>query len=322
MNYVVHEKGLCESFLVGADTRVGAFTHILPKAAIGSGCIIGEHVFIENDVVIGDRVIIKNGVQLWDGLMIGNDVFIGPNATFANDPFPRSRTTGPHIMPTVIKDNASIGANATILPGVTIGRDAMVGAGAVVTKDVPPSAVVYGNPAIIHSYCSPGLEKSGEALSLPESSEKTPDTIIDLGVSGCLLVPLPSFHDLRGDLVVVEFEKQLPFIPRRHFVVHNVSGSKVRGEHAHHVCKQFLVALHGCLHVVVNNGTRHREVRLDSPGWGLLIEPMVWGIQYKFSADAVLGVYASHPYDNNDYIRDFNEFIRLTGACDHDKSIT
>lgn len=114
---------------------------------IGSDCNICSHVFIENDVCIGDRVTIKNGVQLWDGMVIEDDVFVGPNVTFCNDKFPRSKKHQKGALRTVIKAGASIGSNATILPGIEIGRGAMIGAGSVVTKNVPDYATVCGNPA-------------------------------------------------------------------------------------------------------------------------------------------------------------------------------
>lgn len=312
--YFVHEKGLCESEHIGEKTRIWAFAHVLPGASIGADCNICDHVFIENDVVIGDRVTVKCGVQLWDGLRVGNDVFIGPNVSFTNDMYPRSKVYPERFAWTVIRDGASIGANATILPGITIGRHAMIGAGAVVTSDVPPNAVVYGNPARIHGYCSdvPGLE-TGQVLSLPLANEASAREI-DLGVGGCRLLRLPSFRDLRGDLVAVEFEKDLPFVPSRQFFVYHVSGHKVRGEHAHRVCRQILSALSGSVNVRINDGVTTREVCLDSPAWGLLLEPLVWGTQYKFSPEAVLAVYASHPYDDADYIRDYDDFLRVIGG--------
>ncbi|MBU0484135.1 MAG: N-acetyltransferase [Proteobacteria bacterium] len=144
-----HPAALVEDgSVVGVNTRVWAFVHILSGARIGEDCNICDHVFIENDVVVGDRVTIKSGVQLWDGVRIEDDVFIGPNATFTNDVFPRSRQPY-NLLPIYVKKGASIGANATILAGVTIGEGAMVGAGAVVTKDVPANVVVAGNPAKI-----------------------------------------------------------------------------------------------------------------------------------------------------------------------------
>src|SRR6266550_1696700 len=152
MNYFVHPQGICESSAIGARTKIWAFAHVLSGAVIGEDCNICDHVFVENDVVLGSRVTVKCGVQLWDGLRIEDDVFIGPNATFANDPFPRSRQRPAAFERTLVERGASIGANATILPGLTIGQGAMVGAGAVVTRSVPAFAIVAGNPARIIGY--------------------------------------------------------------------------------------------------------------------------------------------------------------------------
>jgi UDP-2-acetamido-3-amino-2,3-dideoxy-glucuronate N-acetyltransferase len=152
----VHQHALVEpGARIGPGTRVWAFAHILPGAVIGQDCNICDQTFIENDVVVGDRVTIKCGVQLWDGVTLGDDVFVGPNATFTNDPFPRSRQRPTSFPRTFVCNGASIGANATILPGLTIGEAAMVGAGAVVTKDVPPEAIVVGNPARIVGHVKP-----------------------------------------------------------------------------------------------------------------------------------------------------------------------
>jgi acetyltransferase-like isoleucine patch superfamily enzyme len=152
----VHQHALVEpGARIGPGTCVWAFAHILPGAVIGQDCNICDQTFIENDVVVGDRVTIKCGVQLWDGVPLGDDVFVGPNATFTNDPFPRSRQRPMSFPRTFVCNGASIGANATILPGLTIGQAAMVGAGAVVTKDVPPEAIVVGNPARIVGYVKP-----------------------------------------------------------------------------------------------------------------------------------------------------------------------
>lgn len=148
MKFFKHDHALVESENIGQGTRIWAFVHVLPGAHIGGECNICDHVFIENDVVIGDRVTIKCGVQIWDGLRIEDDVFIGPNATFTNDLFPRSKQEFA-MLQTIVRKGATIGANATILPGITIGENAMVGAGSVVTKDVPPDVLVVGNPARI-----------------------------------------------------------------------------------------------------------------------------------------------------------------------------
>jgi UDP-2-acetamido-3-amino-2,3-dideoxy-glucuronate N-acetyltransferase len=146
-NVSIHKLADVATANVGSGTRIWQFVVILPEAAIGSECNICAHVLIENDVVIGDRVTIKSGVQLWDGLRISNDVFIGPNATFTNDRYPRSRKYPAQFLQTLIEEGASIGAGAVILPGLTVGAHSMVGAGAVVTKNVAPYSLVLGNPA-------------------------------------------------------------------------------------------------------------------------------------------------------------------------------
>lgn len=143
----IHPLADVQSKDIGEGTRIWQFCVVFPKAKIGANCNICAQVLIENDVVIGDNVTIKSGVQLWDGVRIEDNVFIGPNATFTNDMFPRSKVHSEQFLQTIIKTGASIGANATILPGITIGEKAMVGAGAVVTKDVPAGAIVIGNPA-------------------------------------------------------------------------------------------------------------------------------------------------------------------------------
>lgn len=145
----IHALSEVQTEAIGSGTKIWQFVVILPGARVGEDCNICSHCLIENDVVVGDRVTVKSGVQLWDGLTVGNDVFIGPNVTFTNDKYPKSRNHEYVCLQTWVEDGASIGGGATILPGVRIGRGATVGAGSVVTKDVPPGAVVIGNPAVI-----------------------------------------------------------------------------------------------------------------------------------------------------------------------------
>ncbi len=146
---MIHPSSDVQSTDIGAGSRIWQFVVVLPNAKIGADCNICSHCLIENDVVVGDRVTVKSGVQLWDGIRIEDDVFIGPNVTFSNDRFPRSKQYPDAFLQTIVKTGASIGANATLLPGITIGRNAMIGAGSVVTKDVPDHALVVGNPARI-----------------------------------------------------------------------------------------------------------------------------------------------------------------------------
>lgn len=144
---MIHPLSDVQSQNIGEGTAIWQFCVILAGAVIGKNCNICTHVFIENDVIIGDNVTIKCGVQIWDAITIEDNVFIGPNVTFCNDRHPKSRNKNFVLEGIIIKKDASIGANATLLPGVVIGERAMVGAGSVVTKDVPDNVVVVGNPA-------------------------------------------------------------------------------------------------------------------------------------------------------------------------------
>lgn len=141
-----------QSISIGENTNIWQFCVVLPNAKIGKNCNICSHCLIENDVVIGNNVTIKSGVQVWDAIEIEDNVFIGPNVTFTNDIKPRSKNYPNEFLKTTVRKGASIGANATILPGITLGANCMVGAGTVVTKDVPDNAVVVGNPAKITKY--------------------------------------------------------------------------------------------------------------------------------------------------------------------------
>ena len=150
----IHKLSEVKSSNIGKDTNIWQYCVVLPGAIIGDSCNICAHCFIENDVSIGNNVTIKNGVQVWDGSLIEDNVFIGPNVTFSNHKKPRSKIYPPKFIGPHVKKGASIGANATILPGIVVGEFAMVGAGAVVTADVPDYAVVVGNPASVIKYLS------------------------------------------------------------------------------------------------------------------------------------------------------------------------
>lgn len=303
-DFFLHPQGICESAKIGPRTRIWAFSHILKEAEIGEDCNICDGVFIENDVVVGNRVTIKSGVQLWDGIRVADDVLIGPNATFTNDIFPRSRNWKDVHPTTRIHAGASIGANATILPGITVGTGAMIGAGAVVTKDVPANAIVYGNPAQIRGYVGTGKES-------PTTSDLKSSTNMDTEKTlpgGAKLIKLTSVSDLRGNLLAVEFETDLPFAPKRFFMVHEVPSEDVRGEHVHRTCEQVLTILNGSVTVLLDDGVGREQVSLADPDVALYIPPMVWGTQFNFSGDAILGVFASESYDSHDYIRTYEEF--------------
>ena len=144
---MIHQLADCKSKSIGDDTNIWQFCVIFPNAKIGRNCNICANVLVENDVVVGDNVTVKSGVQLWDGVTVEDNVFIGPNVTFTNDLFPHSKIHPKEYLKTIIKKGASIGANSTIVCGHTIGENAMIGAGSVVTHDVPAGELWYGNPA-------------------------------------------------------------------------------------------------------------------------------------------------------------------------------
>ncbi|MGW9945264.1 acetyltransferase-like isoleucine patch superfamily enzyme/dTDP-4-dehydrorhamnose 3,5-epimerase-like enzyme [Rhizobium leguminosarum] len=304
---MIHKTAHVETEHVGEGTRVWQYSVVLNGARIGIDSNICSHCFVEGDVIIGDRVTLKSGVQLWDGLRVGNDVFIGPNVSFTNDKFPRSKHYPAKYDKTFIEDGASIGAGAVILPGLTIGAGAMVGAGAVVTKSVPPLAIVMGSPARIKGYVRGTDYAKVEPIQISGEAQVS----APIGVRGVTLHRMKQFADLRGRLSVGEFPTDIPFTPKRYFLVFDVPSVETRGEHAHRQCQQFLLCVKGSCSVVVDDGKDRAELRLDSPCLGVYLSPMVWGVQYNFTADAVLLVFASDYYDPKDYIRTHSTFVEL-----------
>lgn len=292
-NYFQHPQAIVESKKIGRKTRIWAFVHILPGARIGEDCNICDYTFIENDVVIGNRVTIKCGVQLWDGITLEDDVFVGPNVTFTNDPFPRSKNHPKTFARTQIQHGASLGANATILPGITIGEKAMVGAGAVVTADVPPHAVVYGNPA----------RWQAEAKDCEVKKKTLPNH---------QWVNLPLITDLRGNLSFGEYPRHIPFIPKRYFVISDIPNQNIiRGQHAHKKNHQFFVCLKGRCRTVLDNGVTHNEIELTDMARGLYVPPLIWVTLDQFSSETVLLVLASDTFSEQDYIRDYCQFTQI-----------
>jgi acetyltransferase-like isoleucine patch superfamily enzyme len=163
--FFVHPNALVETDDIGPETRIWAFAHVLKNVKIGSDCNICDGCFVESGVVIGDRATIKNGISLWEGVTLENDVFLGPNCVFTNDMFPRSKAHHGTWIKTLIKQGASVGANATIICGIELGRYCLIGAGSVVTRSVPDFALVTGNPARFRYWIS----KNGEKLNFNEN---------------------------------------------------------------------------------------------------------------------------------------------------------
>jgi UDP-2-acetamido-3-amino-2,3-dideoxy-glucuronate N-acetyltransferase len=239
-------------------------------------------------------VVISSGAYLSEGLVLESDCHVGPNVAFCDGP------------PTTVKRGVWIGANATLYAGITLAANCVVQPGSVVTRSVPPGAIVTGNPAAIVGYVDAARSLHDNATTVRSS---TLAGVEETTVRGVTIHNLPVIPDLRGNLTVGEFERQIPFEPRRYFVVYGVPSREVRGEHAHRQCHQFLVCLNGSCAVVADDGCLKVEVLLDAPHRGLYLPPMTWGVQYQYSADAILLVFASHHYDATDYIREYDEFL-------------
>lgn len=264
---------------------------IAPSAVIGLGVQLG------NDVSIGAGAIVLGPCSIGDGCTVAAGCVLDPGAGAVD-----SRL--------VLEPNVQLLAGVTIAARITIARGASVHPGTIVLRAIPPHAIVSGNPAQIVGYAlsdtdTPPImtDPAGHATGSGTSS-----------VRGVTLHHLPRILDLRGNLTVGEFGRSIPFSPKRYFMVFGVPNAEIRGEHAHRVCQQLLLCAHGSCHVVADDGKHREEFVLDDPATALYLPAMTWGVQYKYSPDAVLIVFASEYYDNADYIRDYDSFLALTDS--------
>lgn len=247
--------------------------------------------------------IIETGAFIADSAILEDNIHIGHNAVVLSGEAERI---------TKICYGVIIGSNSTIYEGVTIGSKALVRPGSVVNRSVPPLAVVEGNPAKIVGY----VETSTSQLNTKSETPPSP-SVTQTSVSGVNVHYLPNVPDIRGNLTVGEFEKQIPFKTNRYFLIYDVPTAETRGEHAHIECHQFLIAVKGTVHVVADDGKNREEFVLNHPSMGVHLPPMIWGIQYRYSNDAVLLVFASHYYDSSDYIRNYDDFISTKKNMHH-----
>jgi UDP-2-acetamido-3-amino-2,3-dideoxy-glucuronate N-acetyltransferase len=287
----------------GSEAQIASTAQVQSGAVIGCGCLLGDFVYIEKHVLIGERVILKAGAKVCDGVRLDNDVFVGQNVVFVDaksDVQGAPDAAASEGWPTVVEEGAKIGANATILPA-HIARGAIICAGTVVTSNVPPYAIIAGNPGRIVGYV--GATAVGEAGGRWMNAGSTAG-----GRTDAKIIEIPKFSDLRGSLNVIEW-KNLPFPVKRLFYTYETSSDKVRGEHAHKKCQQFLVAVAGKLVVIADNGLCRDEFALDDPSYGLFVPPGVWTIQYKHDPGTVLLVLASDEYEASDYIRHYDDFL-------------
>lgn len=285
------------------EDATGDYCVIAPSARIGRGTTLGPCVVVESAVSVGAGCTIGAGAHIAAGVQIGSGVSIDARVVFAPAPAAARSSI------TAVRDGARIGAGCVICAGVVIDSKAVIRPGSVVTRSVPPAAIVEGNPAAIVGYVD---AEHGPARAMQSPVAPARGGVEPTPVKGVSVHTFPIITDLRGDLTVGEFETQIPFTPLRYFMVFGVPSKEIRGEHAHRQCHQFLICIRGSCAVVADDGTRRVEIALDAPNRGVHLPPMTWGIQYKYSADAQLLVFASHHYAAADYIRDYAEFLVLT----------
>jgi UDP-2-acetamido-3-amino-2,3-dideoxy-glucuronate N-acetyltransferase len=276
-----------------------SLTSISPQASVASDVKIGPFVVVDENAVLSAGVVVEGATRIWSGMQVEEGVRIGYQATFAISGEDKNRSV------TRLRRGCRIGANATVGENLVIGEEAVVEPGAVVKQDVPPFAIVAGNPAAVVGFVSTGENDNGKAVRESNLEVK----ITESRVKGVLFYQMPFIGDPRGNLTVGEFGSQLPFVPKRYFMTFEVPSAKVRGEHAHRQCAQFLLCVHGSCAVMVDDGEQREEFLLDRPTSGVLVPAMTWAVEYKHSADSALMVFASEHYDPADYIRSYEEFL-------------
>lgn len=290
------------------SSQVDPTSHIAADVSVDPTAYIGPNCHLKGRIVIEAGAVLIGGITLVGEVHVGKGAYIEPGvclaAAQADDTVQASRVE--------IGQNVHLGASTVLCGRVTIGNGAWIGAGTVVVRNIPPHAIVTGHPAMIIGYVDPASGRHAGPTSLLVPPEQ-PGVMMGQ-VEGVALHRLAHICDLRGDISVGEFERDVPFQPKRYFLVFDVPSSQTRGEHAHRKCHQFLLAVAGTVSVVVDDGIRREEVQLDRPNVGLLIPAGIWGIQYKYSSDAVLLVFASEHYDADDYIRNYDDFLRFRGV--------
>lgn len=283
------------------SSRIDANVHIDPQAQIGPNC------HLQGSITIDAGTVLKGGITLIGDIVVGRNSVLEPGVCIA------SPKPGQSLDTALVRlgSDVHVGAGAILLSGVSIGDHAWIEPGTVVLRHIPTHAIVGGNPATISGYMDDSAYQ-GRIASTVISQADTPGVQPSL-VQGVTVHRYARIRDLRGDLSIGEFERNVPFQPKRYFIVYDVPSTETRGEHAHIKCHQFLICVAGKVSVVVDDGARREEVLLDRPNIGLLIPAGVWGIQYKYSANGVLLVFASEYYDASDYIRNYDDFLKFRG---------
>lgn len=274
-------------------------------ALVDASATLGDYVVVYPGAELAEDTVVAGFTQIWSGVKLERGVSLGAGVSLDRPHDEASQI--------VFGARSQVGAGATIGRGVKVGQGAVIEAGTVVAHDVPPHAIVSGTAARIIGYVEHLAPSANENWHRQADFPATPSTV-KLGVGDVTLHRFKYVQDPRGDLSVGEFMKDIPFSPKRYFLVMNVPTEKTRGEHAHHKCHQFLICVKGSCAVVVDDHHSRCEVLLDSPDMGIYLPPLTWGIQYKYSSDAVLLVFTSDYYEAADYIRDYDEFAAVVQA--------
>jgi UDP-2-acetamido-3-amino-2,3-dideoxy-glucuronate N-acetyltransferase len=275
---MIHPTAICLSEDIGQDVSVGPYCVIERGVTVADGAALDPHAYVAANASIGAKSRVGAGARIGAGCVIDRDVTVGANA--------------------VIADGVHLHVNSCVAPGTKV------------SAPVPPYAIVSGHDAAIVGY----VDAAAEAL--PNIGARSREGSQSSRVRGVRIYEMREFPDLRGALSVGEFGTDLPFLPKRYFLVYDVLSEQIRGEHAHKNCHQFLMCVQGACSILADDGRSRQEFRLDRRTLGVHLPPMVWGVQYKFTRDGVLLVFASEHYDPDDYIRDYGEFHAAVSRLD------
>ena len=272
------------------SAQVGPGVNIAPDAAVGPNCVL------RGAISIGARATLGPGVCLGGAAVVAADCRIDAGVKTTED------LPGDEGAPLVLGVGVQVGAGSVLRPGLEIGTGARIEPGSVVTRAVPAHAIVAGNPAVVVGFVTTEplptfVDGSGE------------DVIRSRAVAGVSFHRFPMVREPRGSLIFSEFGMEVPFVPKRYFMVHDVPPHNLRGTHARETCGELLVCVAGSINAVVDDGLAREEYVLDQPHLGLYIPPLVWATQYKHTPNAILMVFATHHYDAGDYIVDYEGFV-------------
>ncbi len=286
-----------------SDFHIDPSASLGPRVKIEAGVNIGPKCVLDGNTKVGARTTLLGGVIFAHDTEIGSDCYVEANVSTT------SITVGAIPLSTTIAvgPRSHIGAGSVLTTGVKIGTGAWVEAGSVVVRDVPAHSIVRGNPGKVVGF------RDGSTRNASDMFGTTVDPrafgIADCAVAGVKIYRFPRITDSRGSLTFGEFGRNIPFIPKRYFMVFNVPPKELRGGHAHATCQELIFCIGGSVAVVVDDGRMREEFILDSPDIGLFLPGRVWGVQYKYSPSAVLAVLASEYYDPKDYIHSYEDFV-------------